>query len=248
MTVIAVTGDGATTTAVSLAAGWPTEAILIEADPAGGDLAAWFDVPPTFTDLVTRADGVAGWEQHVQLAANGLQVVAGAPRAREAVRSVAESDPIARLLAASEATTAIVDVGRIDPATVWNPLLIVADVLVMVHRQAQQSARAAAVRLQRLADDVASLAHLACRQRVVAVIGPRPYGPDEIGRLVSADGDEIPVIALPDDPLAAAVFAGRDGVSARRLARLPLSRAGRDLAGFLDALPTEGGQVPGDAR
>ena len=57
MTIIAVTGDAATTSTIALAATWPTaratagdrallgEPLVVEADPGGGSLAGWLDVP-----------------------------------------------------------------------------------------------------------------------------------------------------------------------------------------------------------
>ena len=47
MSVVAVVGDGCTTTALGMAAAWPSDnrCLLAEFDPAGGCLAAWLDVP-----------------------------------------------------------------------------------------------------------------------------------------------------------------------------------------------------------
>ena len=59
MTILAVAGDRCSTTAVALAASWPAgdDVLLVEADPSGGDLAAWFDLPvtPSLSTVVTRA-------------------------------------------------------------------------------------------------------------------------------------------------------------------------------------------------
>ena len=63
---------------------------------------------------------------------------------------------------------------------------------------------------------------------VVAVIGADPFEFDQIETFL-ADSASAPrrVVGLPVDGLTAAVYAGRTGVSARRLARLPLARAAR---------------------
>jgi hypothetical protein len=78
----------------------------------------------------------------------------------------------------------------------------------------------------------------------VALIGDRPFGPDEVGQFLAADGPaEIVMHPLPVDDLTAAVFAGRTGVSQRRLARLPLIREASALARQVapaDALPNSG--------
>ena len=58
VTIVAVAGDACTTTTVAIAAAWSVadDVIVIEADPSGGDLAAWFDLPvtPSLSTVVTR--------------------------------------------------------------------------------------------------------------------------------------------------------------------------------------------------
>jgi hypothetical protein len=104
-----------------------------------------------------------------------------------------------------------------------------AAVTVVVHRQATQSSRAAAVRLQRFADQLDAFASVAAGV-VVAVVGAAPFSLDEIESFVAEAVGATPVVGLPVDDLTAAVYAGRPGVSARRLRRLPLARAAGALA------------------
>jgi MinD-like ATPase involved in chromosome partitioning or flagellar assembly len=250
MGILAVAGDGATTTSVALTAGWPGDQppVLIEADPSGGDLAAWLDVPPEpcLTDCVARmaAGGDPDLDRIARSSPGGLRYLPAAPRAVEAARAVSEAGRgLVGRLAGVGSTVAIADVGRLDDRALANPFVSAAELILVVHRQSQQSAAAAAVRLRRLADDVAALGSRAAGRRIVAVVGGRPFGADEIHRMFSDSGDPLPVIVLPDDALAAAVFGGRAGVSTRRLARLPLSRAGAALASSLAAMlatPHEG--------
>lgn len=237
MGIVAVAGDLATTTAVALAAGWPVsdDVIIVEADPTGGDLAAWFDLPvtPSLSTVVTRVlDG--SWpdiERHTRLADNGLRLIPAPARAGEAAQAVGESArSLVASLAALRSPVTIADVGRLPPASPSShPFVGAAATTVLVHRQATQSARAAAVRLQRLADQLGDLSG-SPQPVVVAVVGAQPFDLDEIERFLADVAGTSPIVALPDDPLAAAVFAGRTGVSERRLARLPLMRAARDLA------------------
>ena len=130
----------------------------------------------------------------------------------------------------------IADVGRLPSSAVTHPFLGAAAVSLLVHRQGTQSARAAAVRLERLAEQVAALC-ASSAPVIVAVVGSRPFGVAEIQRFVAEAagvGDRpVRIAALPDDPLTAAVLAGRTGVSARRLARLPLAKGARELAGLV---------------
>lgn len=235
MTIVAVSGDACTTTAVALASAWPVsdDIVLVEADPAGGDLAAWFDMPvtPSLSTVVTRVlDGA--WpdvERLTRLADSGIRLIPAPTRAGEAGQAVGES---ARTLVSTLATLrspiTIADTGRLSsPGS--HPFVGAAAVNIVVHRQATQSSRASAVRLQRLAEQLEAFAATPSTL-IVAVIGAAPF---DIGQIESFLVDSIGVnaiVGLPVDDLAAAVFGGRTGVSERRLARLPLLRAAGDLA------------------
>lgn len=245
MGIVAVTGDAATTTTVALAAAWPAglDALVVEADPSGGDLAAWFDMPvaPSLSTVVTRVvDGT--WpeiERHTRLAANGLRLIPAPARAAEAAQAVGEaSRSLVSTLAALRSPVVIVDAGGPAPSPASHPFVAAAAVTVVVHRQATQSSRAAAVRLQRLADQVDALSPTPAAL-VVAVVGAQPFDLGEIETFLAESIGRVQLAGLPVDELAAAVFGGRAGVSGRRLSRLPLTRAARGLAdvvvGALDA-------------
>ena len=234
MTIVAVAGDCCTTTTVALAAAWPRadETVLMEADPSGGDLAAWFDMPvsPSLSAVVTRvlSGGWAEIDRFTRLSPSGLRLVPAPANAAEAQQAIAESTRrIVDTVAAPTAPIVFVDTGRfLQPV---HPFVAAASVTVLVHRQAPQSARAAAVRLQRLADQIES-GQANHGGVVVAVVGAAPFDLGEVEEFLVDVVDSAPVIGLPVDALAAATYAGRAGVAARRLARLPLSRAARDLA------------------
>ena len=236
MTIVAVTGDVSTTTSVALAASWPAsdDVVLVEADPSGGDLAAWFDLPvaPSLSTVVTRVlDGA--WpeiERHTRLADNGLRILPAPSGTAEATQALGESArAVVPALAAIRMPVVVADVGRLGAGATTNPFLAAAAVTVVVHRQSTQSSRAAAVRLQRLVEQLDRLAG-APTAVVVAVVGANPFSIDEIERFVADGAGALPVVGLPVDELAAAVLAGRSGVSERRLARLPLMRAAASLA------------------
>lgn len=236
MAIIAVTGDTATTTTVALAAAWPVDddVVVIEADPTGGDLAAWFDMPvaPSLSTVVTRViDG--DWpeiDRSTRVADNGLRLVPAPAGAAEAAQAVGESArSIVPTLAGLHSPITITDVGRTVHEPTAHPFLGAAAVTVVVHRQATQSSRAAAVRLQRLVDQLDSFA-ASPAGLVVAVVGGSPYPVADVESFVHDAIGATPVVGLPVDALAASVLAGRTGVSRRRQARLPLSRAARELA------------------
>lgn len=247
MSLVTVLGDAATTTTLALAAGWPDEVMVLEADRRGGSLAAWLDLPssPTLSTAVTRAaDG--GWpaiEAVAHEAPAGVRVVTAPVRTIEAARAVAEAERhVLPALSALDRPVVLVDSGRADLGGVGAPdglppVLLASDVTVVVHRQSRHSARAAAVRIERLADLVeAVIAASPSTATVLALIGDTPFEAAEIERFVSEERALAGVVSLADDPLAAAVLAGRSGVSARRLARLPLMRTARRAASVLDRL------------
>ncbi len=236
MGIVAVTGDACTTTTVALASAWPAseDAIVVEADPTGGDLAAWFDMPvaPSLSTVVTRVlDGA--WpevERLTRLADSGLRLIPAPTRPGEAAQAISEAGrTLVPTLAALRSPITIVDAGRLQSTLASHPFVGPAAVTIVVHRQSTQSSRAAAVRLQRLADQLAGFA-ASPTALIVVVVGAAPFDLGEIERLLADTVGVNAIIGLPVDDLAAAVLGGRTGVSERRLARLPLIKAARDLA------------------
>ncbi len=268
MTVIAVVGDATTTIAVALAVGWPTnrEVIVLEADPSGGSLAGWLgtSAQPSLATIVANVGPDAGRDHRstmatvasmTQQSSAGVRFVANAVRSRPAHRAVDEAATAVLPAIATADVTAIADVGDHRADLGASPAVRVADVIVLVHRQATASAAAATVRIERLVETVEELAHLDA-DIVLAVIGSTPFDPTEIGAFVD---DSVPgaiqlTATLANDPLAAATIAGRTGVSAKRLRRLPLMRDASHLARSLFVLVDErrpsgarlgpGGQTP----
>ena len=245
MGIVAVAGDAGTTTAVALAAAWPASAdvIIVEADPSGGDLAAWFDLTatPSLSTVVTQVPDGA-WpavERLTRLADSGLRLIPAPSRSLEATQAVGEAGrSLAPTLATLRSPLTIADTGRLGPAPGSHPFVVSAAVTVVVHRQSTQSSRAAAVRLQRLAEQLDSFTALPTAV-VVAVVGAAPFDVGEIRSFLADSVGAVTIVGLPVDELTAAVFGGRTGVSERRLARLPLMRASRDLAVVVDELLAE---------
>ncbi len=247
MTVIAVTGDAATTIAIALAVGWPTseEPTVLEVDPSGGSLAGWLDTPiqPSLATIVANVGVGTGpavldtFASMTHRSESGVRFVANAVRARAAHRAVEEAALTVLPAIAASVATVIADTGAHGAGRPPSPALRVADVVVIVHHQASASPAAATVRIERLVEMVEELAHLDA-EIVLAVIGNSPFDPAEIGTFV---GESVPdtvamTVAIADDPLAAAAIAGRTGVSAKRLRRLPLMRDASSLAGAVDDL------------
>ena len=253
MTIVAVVGDATTTTTVAIAAGWPTgrDVLVLEADPGGGSLAGWLDVPaqPSLATIVANAGTDAGRDHRAVLETvdamarrsdSGVRFVATAVRARAAHRAVEEAAVVVIPALAASPTTVLADVGTHRCGQPPSPALRSADAVVVVHRQATASAAAATVRIDRLVETIEELAHLDATF-VLAVIGTSPFDPAEIGAFLDeAVPDTVQhTVSLADDPLTAATLAGRAGVSAKRLRRLPLMRdAARVAAQLADIAAT----------
>ena len=241
MAIVAVTGDMCTTTAVALASALPAseDAIVVEADPSGGDLAAWFDLhaAPTLSSVVTRL-GDGSWseiERSTTLAQCGLRVIPAPVNAAETQQAVNQSArSLVPTLAALSSTVAVVDAGAAWPWPAVNPFVVAAAVTVLVHRQSPHSAPASAVRLQRLVAQIEAVQG-SSSGLVVVVVGGAPFDLAEIGSFLADATGSTALVGLPVDDLTAAVYAGRAGVSQRRLARLPMARAARAVADTVTA-------------
>ena len=234
MSLVAVVGDSSTTTSVGIAAAWPLDepCLVVEFDPAGGCLSAWLDVPRSPGLAEVAASSAPGtWttiSSNVQRTACGIDVLVAPTRAVEAAAVVAAAAPsVLPVLSTIASPVVIADGGRLRGAL--SPLVLHADVVVVAHRQHAGSAAAAALGFERLAELALQLA-VRSLPTVVAVIGDRPYPADEIAAFV----DTGAVVAVADDPWAAAVLAGRAGL-AIRLRRSPLMRSLTELAGVISA-------------
>lgn len=235
---------GVTTLGLGLAARWPhPDAVVVEADPAGGDLSARFGLAHepglAAMALAARHRGEqldpSQWWQGLPLGAAVVLAPPGAA-ARASVEALASRGvPLLKQLAAEHAVV-VVDAGRWEPGAPTNPLLAVADVVLMVARPnleevGQAQARAASLRQQ--AGDV----------RLVLAGGRGPWPPGEVAAAVGlAPAGVPPVGVLPEDRRGAGVLAGRlvprrgwgrSGWSS--WTRLPLLRACHSLARWLDS-------------
>jgi MinD-like ATPase involved in chromosome partitioning or flagellar assembly len=244
MPIVAVAGDRSTTTALALAAAWPgdEQAVVFEADPTGGDLAAWLDleISPSLSSVVAHVRQGA-WldiERFIRCADCGIRLIPAPTMAVEARQAVAESvHSLVPTLAALDHSVIVADTGRLSVAPSTNPFVAQAHVTVLVHHQAGQSSRAAAVRLTRLVEQIEALASSPTIV-VVAIVGGAPFELSEVDEFLTGSVGEISVVGLPTDDLAAAVFGGRTGVSPRRFERLPLIRAAHGLVRSVEAALT----------
>lgn len=208
---------------LALAATWPNRAVLVEADPFGGVIAARYglgDSPglSSLTAAARRGFTSEQVRQHVQQLPGGTPVLVGPVSADQAHTVLRDAGPA---LAAWQATEpevgVIVDCGRLVPGAPTQGALAVADVVLVAARPTLDQLRPAAHRLNSL--DAAGV------EAGLLLVGDEPYGPDEVA---SALG--VPVAAvIAWDPRAAALLSGT-ARSVRDLRRSPLVRSAAALA------------------
>ena len=247
--MVAVVGakgaPGATTSAVALALGWPRAVLLVDADPAGGDLAAgWLGGRVgldrgllSFAAATRHTDtpGVAELAAHVVGVPEAPRVLVLSGLAHAGQAGGLQARVWARLLAAATApwppakpsaghregaagvrVDVLADCGRIGPVTPW-PLLASAGLVLLATRPTLRGVHHARHALAALTAAIRDVG----RVRLL-VCGPGPYEPAEVGRAV---GLEV-AVTLPADATAAQVLS--DGASpGRGWPRTLLTRAAR---------------------
>lgn len=208
MTVVAVTsasaGRGITTAAAGLALASKRNITVAEMDPTGGDLAAWWDLTET-PGIATAITGMSSpdWvTANAQHASSGILVMPAPLRSREASSTVTEAlRTVLPTLSAYTEVTAIVDAGA--SSHVLAPAASEAALVVIVASQIAGSPRATAAMLERTAE----LADLCASRAIPALVGVIGSDPYRIGDIESFTGTQCRAIA--DDPMGAAVIAGR---------------------------------------
>jgi hypothetical protein len=232
---------GATTTALALASWWPHPVVVVEADPAGGDLAARLGLPeePGLVGLAAslrrnargRTPDAASVESHLQTAPvqamsepiRVLTAPAGGHQASATLSLLSEHRP----LTVAGGTDLLVDLGRrvgpTDPVERSTPLPLMdpCDRIIWISRP-----------------QLADLAHLAAEVDRRRRADPHPLvilngsGPYPAAEVESTLGVAVLGTLPADPPGAAALWAG----GGRTWAHSALGRATRDLATALAGL------------
>jgi hypothetical protein len=236
---------GVTTLTLALADRWPAgdgEPLVVEADPAGGDLGARFGLLAGSRGLVTlaaagrRGGAARPVEEHVLELPGGLQVVPAPAGAEQASAVLGELDgggwSLLWSAARGQGRPVLVDCGRLDARSPARPVLEAAEALLLVVR-----AR----------DD--ELSHLAARMPVihswalpawyvVVVAQPDQSADYRVGEISRVLGSRV-LGPVPYDGGAAGVLAGRRHTRGG-IGRSKLGRTAAGLAGYLAAsVPAE---------
>lgn len=228
MAVLAITqarSSGATTTALALGRCWPRPVLVVEADPAGGDLAARYGVAtsPGLVDLAAAPGSHPAVLAGVVQELGGVRVVV-TPVGAEATQAALDAlDAGARWLeTVGDDVDVIVDCGRLSLPPAPTPALIEAATAVLLVM------RPTAPGVVSLRQRVMSLPSTVRDRSVAVLVGDRPYPPDEVAAVLG-----IPIAGvLADDPVAAAAFGS---VEPDRMGRSALLRSASVLAESLVA-------------
>ncbi|WP_432483257.1 hypothetical protein [Kineococcus esterisolvens] len=237
---------GATTAALLVAALWPRDVLVLDADPAGGDVAARLpgaaggvlDAERGLLPLLTSARRGLGPQQLLdgaQPAAGGTAVVCGLTRPEQAGAAAGSWPALASAAAGLGATgtDVVVDAGRVTTEPVHLSLLRASDVVVLVLRDDVASVLHARERLAALGTVLRRADGLLPRTGVLVVGDPRRGDGDQAAEVVRAAGDRVEDFGrLPMDTAGARVF---DGARTARPERTALVRAGRGVVAALAA-------------
>lgn len=248
MTVFALASaggsPGVTTAALALALGWPSQVIMAECDPSGGDTLAGLlsGHLPARTGLLPLALEAGGgaevpadalWRQLIELdEQRNCLLLAGISDPRQSAALQSSLPWIADALQGLKADV-LADCGRLDAVAAVRPVLSAASLAVLVLRPTLRQVSRAVPRVE-------MLTNLLGRERVVTLlVGEGTASGREIARTLG-----VPVAGqLPDDPKTAGVLS--DGLGSRRaLDSRPLLRAAttagrrlRDVAGAAGPRP-----------
>jgi MinD-like ATPase involved in chromosome partitioning or flagellar assembly len=245
---------GVTTTCLALAAAWPAQRrLVIEADPAGGDLGPWLGLPPApgLTGLATAArhshSSEVAWQHACELP-GGLSLViapAGAEQAGACLAALAgDGSPVFASLAAGP-DTVIADCGRLDPGSPAVPIAAQADITLLLVRPRVSELSHLALRIDGLSRAGARLALL-----LALDTGRGPAEATYPAADIAATLNIAVQASVPADPRGAAGLVACRG-QARKIRRAPLARAAASLAAVLATRPVpqpSRAAVPGPSR
>ena len=243
---------GVTTTARVLAGVWPADVVLVDGDPAGGDLSLLCRTPagealdPDRGLLSLAADArrglvSAGLGEHLQRVDGGLDVLCGVTTPDQMTGIAPVWPTIAAALAGLPETDVLVDCGRVAPGSPVQPVVTAADVLILIARPHLESFAHLRERLRWLAHVQDTAGRVPAIGLVLVADSRDRRSARELGQLVAHERLPGTVLGqLADDPRAADVLGGR---VERSIARSLLVRSARQLIDPVRALAATRGAV-----
>jgi len=236
---------GVTTAALAMALGWPSQVVVAECDPSGGDVLAGLlsGHLPARTGLLPLALEAGGgaevpaealWRQLIELdEQRNCLLLAGISDPRQSAALQSSLPWIADALQGLKADV-LADCGRLDAVAAVRPVLSAASLAVLVLRPTLRQVSRAVPRVE-------MLTNLVGRERVMTLlVGEGSASGREIARTLG-----VPVAGqLPDDPKTAGVLS--DGLGSRRaLDSRPLLRAATAAGRRLRDVAQAAGPRPG---
>jgi hypothetical protein len=244
---------GVTTTALALALAWPSQVIVAECDPSGGDVLAGLfaghlpgknGLLPLAMEAGRGAEAAASalWRELTDLDDERSRfLLAGISDPRQAA-GIAPSWPALAAALAAVPADVLADCGRLDAAPAIAPVLTAASLIVLVLRPSLRQISRARQRMEMLADILGSTQRL-----VLLLVGEGAHSAREVTKALGA-----PVAgSMPHDHKTAGVLSdgagGRRGLAARPLVRAAgvSGRALRDAAHAAGPLPQARYDEPG---
>jgi cellulose biosynthesis protein BcsQ len=236
---------GTTIAAMALATVWPTDPVLADLDPSGGDL-TWRcrtpDGEPLATDRgllslgasVRRGAHEAVLEEHLQLISGGVEVLAGVDSASQVAGLGAAWGQLSTVFKSYHADV-LADCGRVVPGSASLPLLQKADAVLFVVRPGIEGVAHLRDRLKSLRTtiDIGGIDGPPVGIAAVTSYRDTRSVPD-LQQLLDSERLDVSVLGvLADDPKAADALRG---VGYARSSRSLLIRSAADLSGRLAEL------------
>jgi hypothetical protein len=216
---------------VALGAVWPRRVLLVEADPAGGDLAARFHLPPepnlVSLGMVARRGQLTPDEVwgHTQRLPRGLEVLTGL-RAGDQARGLGRLWSLLPQALSQLEVDVLVDCGRLAADTAAWDLARRAELVVLLARPSVEG-------VLHLANRLEALGRLGVAGEVV-LVGEQPFDRGGVRQALAGEGITAPVRGvLADDPRGAAMLGGHPGRERWLERASPLVRSARGLAADL---------------
>jgi MinD-like ATPase involved in chromosome partitioning or flagellar assembly len=229
---------GATTTAAALAIAATDDGptLLVEADPAGGDLAVrhGLSLDPSLVSLAAagrhRVDLDSNLDGHCQALAAGPAVLLAPTSPSQTAAALRSLGPQLADALARRAGTVIVDGGRWPAEGSVTPLVEAADTILLVARPTLEGIEHIRARLD--------AAEATTRGRIaVVLVGDRPYPPDEVTDVLSL---AVAGVIAVDRRGVRALEVGATGTALRRSA---LVRSARTVLGSVNRLAPHAAEV-----